>query len=84
MLNKASRKPGRNWVARETHKPTPSRFGSPRAYPKANPLPTRVNQMLKKRRTNLDVQSPLSASILQGPTFRHLARPIEEDITEVV
>ena len=73
MLNIARTKPGRNIVARAIHRPTPWRHGSPRACPSAKALPVKVKHMLKNRRINLDVKSPLSARILQGPTLRHLA-----------
>ena len=83
MLKMARRRPGRNIVARATNEPKPLRLGSPSANPNAKPLLSRVKHMLKKRRANLDVQNPLSASILQGPILRHLARPIDELRTEV-
>ena len=58
------------------------------AEARATPLPTSVKPQAKKMRTNRGERSPprylfCSGRIRQGPTFRFLARPREEVMTDV-
>ena len=77
------RSPGRKKVAMAVKTKFLSSHPGKTAEQRPNPLPTSVNKQAKKMTMNRGEKKPPLGRILQGPTFRLLARPREEVITEL-